>query len=154
MGLSREEYRATTADRAKRGVRWCRSCLSERPVDQFYTSKGKPFSSECKPCSLARFSKHPRTKLSRRFSKVKYKYDISRWLYQGLKIVQKNKCAICELDIKEDGQRGIHVDHNHETGKVRGLLCGWCNHLIAKDAPSHMLPERAKNYLEEDGVLA
>ena len=41
---------------------------------------------------------------------------------------QDGKCAnpLCN-SILEYGKRGVHVDHDHETGKVRGLLCAQCN---------------------------
>jgi hypothetical protein len=45
---------------------------------------------------------------------------------------QGGKCAICSKEISlvydpYGGQRSAHVDHNHTTGKVRGLLCVSCN---------------------------
>jgi hypothetical protein len=49
---------------------------------------------------------------------------------------QNGKCAICEQIIllssgKEDGSSGIaHVDHDHRTNEVRGLLCAQCNQAI------------------------
>jgi hypothetical protein len=46
---------------------------------------------------------------------------------------QKGKCGICES--KMDGIFNTNLDHNHATGKIRGLLCGNCNFLLghAKD---------------------
>jgi len=41
--------------------------------------------------------------------------------------IQNNKCAICERDMNEYGKI-FCVDHNHTTGKVRGLLCDTCNY--------------------------
>jgi hypothetical protein len=39
---------------------------------------------------------------------------------------QNGCCAIC-LDAAGDGGAGLNVDHDHDTGKVRGLLCHHCN---------------------------
>lgn len=65
--------------------------------------------------------------------KVRAKTQRSRWKYQGLdmtperyKVVlteQAGVCAIC----KRPDTRALAVDHSHQTGKVRGLLCGNCN---------------------------
>lgn len=43
------------------------------------------------------------------------------WAAQG------GLCAICSKTLSERGNRGCHLDHNHETGHIRGLLCGGCN---------------------------
>jgi len=40
-------------------------------------------------------------------------------------IKQNNLCAICHNEFKPF--KDIHIDHNHITGKVRGLLCSKCN---------------------------
>lgn len=37
---------------------------------------------------------------------------------------QNNKCAACQKDINIDS---LHLDHDHTTGKIRGLLCRYCN---------------------------
>lgn len=48
--------------------------------------------------------------------------------YTKLRDSQGNRCAIC-LHEPEDGQR-LHVDHDHTSGRVRGLLCVRCNNAI------------------------
>lgn len=55
------------------------------------------------------------------------------------------KCAICAIPINESSQ----LDHCHETGKVRGMLCTHCNRLLgfAKDKPSIL--RAAAYYLEK-----
>ena len=39
---------------------------------------------------------------------------------------QNNQCAICGKTSEEEGRR-LSIDHNHETGEIRGLLCRMCN---------------------------
>ena len=57
----------------------------------------------------------------------KVKYGItSDQFYSKLKN-QNNKCAICERDMDVYGKI-FCVDHNHNTGEVRGLLCDPCNY--------------------------
>ena len=45
-------------------------------------------------------------------------------------IEQSNKCAICGKD-DSHYEKGLVLDHNHETGEVRGLLCLVCNTRLA-----------------------
>ena len=40
---------------------------------------------------------------------------------------QEYKCGICEIDLKEEHGTNQHVDHHHETGMIRGVLCQKCN---------------------------
>lgn len=56
---------------------------------------------------------------------------------------QGGVCAICG----RDGERTLHVDHDHKTGKVRGLLCDNCNHGLGKlgDDPDQL--EAGAHYL-------
>lgn len=54
-----------------------------------------------------------------------YLYGITTDQYDALLAAQDNRCAICRVDTP--GGKGWHVDHDHTTGAVRGLLCGHCN---------------------------
>lgn len=43
--------------------------------------------------------------------------------------IQKNRCAICGKDFT--GETGkLHIDHDHTTRQIRGLLCRFCNHAV------------------------
>lgn len=58
---------------------------------------------------------------------LRRKYGITPEEFDALLDVQGGRCAICGSDIpKHNGGRFV-VDHDHETGAVRGLLCGPCN---------------------------
>jgi hypothetical protein len=72
---------------------------------------------------------------------------------------QSNKCAICESELPdlltyENRRRGYAIDHNHDTGEFRGILCLQCNTLLgmAKDSKEILLS--AINYLESKGSYA
>lgn len=70
---------------------------------------------------------HPYCKICHNKSSREYSYKKKFNLtiddvYKILK-KQKNKCAICQVGIKDS----FHLDHNHTTNNVRGLLCRSCN---------------------------
>jgi Recombination endonuclease VII len=48
-------------------------------------------------------------------------YGISPKEFDQLMLDQDGKCAICKV------QGATHLDHDHKTNKVRGILCRWCN---------------------------
>lgn len=77
------------------------------------------------------------------------KYNISMDEYEHLFSIQKGVCAICDEKQNatcRNGTRPLHVDHCHETGKVRGLLCLKCNTKIAVLEDLKWV-NRAKRYL-------
>lgn len=57
------------------------------------------------------------------------------------------RCALCNAD-RPGGKGDWHVDHNHETGIIRGILCAACNKALGmfKDNPAVL--RRAAEYLE------
>lgn len=61
-----------------------------------------------------------------RYSAIKSNYGISKEEYDHIFEAQGGRCAICGIH-QDDHFRLLSVDHDHKTGKVRGLLCGQCN---------------------------
>lgn len=57
---------------------------------------------------------------------LKSMYNLSLEAYDELLKVQKEKCAICDKAFSEL-KKNPHIDHDHNTGQIRGLLCGSCN---------------------------
>lgn len=64
-------------------------------------------------------------------------------------VKQDGRCWICGL-AQEDNKMALCVDHNHTTGKVRGLLCQVCNKALGNFKDSIELLERAITYLKEN----
>ncbi|MFD6926534.1 endonuclease VII domain-containing protein [Streptomyces sp. NPDC059944] len=63
-----------------------------------------------------------------RHNRLVHEYGIGWPERMRLAQEQDGQCAICGApDVVEDGEPALHVDHCHETGRVRGLLCGACN---------------------------
>jgi len=64
-------------------------------------------------------------------------YGITEAIYQCMLRVHEGRCWICEGLPKHN--RNLHVDHDHKTGQVRGLLCWLCNKkLIGRHRREHV----------------
>lgn len=61
--------------------------------------------------------------------RLKKRYGITLAVYNGILAIQDWKCAIC-LKPHNKERYGLQVDHNHRTGRVRGLLCSYCNRKV------------------------
>ena len=70
--------------------------------------------------------------------------------YDRLLAEQEGVCAVCQGPHVGSGGR-FHVDHDHETGVVRGLLCGPCNTGLGQFKDSSLVLSQAMNYLRKFG---
>lgn len=87
--------------------------------------------------------------LAARKARLLKKFGISLLDYDALLVKQGYCCAVCGCEDWAAGGRwgGFHVDHCHETGAVRGLLCMACNTGIGKLQDDPALLDRAAAYL-------
>ena len=90
-------------------------------------------------------SKTPERMLYQRILGMK-KYGIDFDEFQKMLISQNGGCAICGKT--QPGKRDFHIDHDHKTGKVRGLLCVNCNLGIGNMQDDPSLLRLAIRYLE------
>lgn len=74
-------------------------------------------------------------------------YGINHETYLEMLAEQNGSCKICGCTEEEHGKR-LHVDHNHKTGKVRGLLCSRCNTAIGKFKEDPEIIQKAIEYIE------
>ena len=72
-------------------------------------------------------------------------YGLQRPEWEEMVDRQGGKCAICYRP-NADG-RALHVDHDHATGRVRGLLCGGCNAALGLLGDSTEMLQRSLDYL-------
>ena len=80
---------------------------------------------------------------------LKRTYGITADEYWKLFEDQKGMCKICERkDCGRKGSERLYVDHDHATGKVRGLLCQHCNQLLGASRDNTNILKNAVNYLE------
>jgi hypothetical protein len=75
-------------------------------------------------------------------------YDMSWPEYTAMRLEQQNSCAICKIDFATLSTKLIHIDHDHRTLRVRGIVCHRCNQRLATlDDEAWM--NRGLQYLEK-----
>lgn len=123
----------------------CPSCKETKEKEDF----PKGVSTYCKTCTVAKARKWQQD--SGWNSKVRRykKYGINKEEYERLLATQSGVCAICkEVDVGDSRYETFHIDHCHETGKVRGVLCAPCNRGLGQFKDRTDLLLKAAEYLE------
>lgn len=139
-------------------MKTCSECQKLKPLDKFH--KGR---NQCKFCresylTAYRVQKREATYANKRRwkennpDKVKSAalmsdYGINLEQYNQMLSLQNDCCAICKTN-KSMFTNALHVDHNHATGKIRGLLCLSCNRALGLLKDNKDLFLSAANYLE------
>lgn len=140
----------------------CGACKERNPFTDYYNSKTSVdgFTPRCKRCDTEARKKwqannREKSQLSQRKRNIKHKYGLDYDSYLQLLGSQNHKCAICEAE-ENTSAYGKHnsphfsVDHNHDTGKVRGLLCNQCNRALGMFKDSPEILEKALKYLQAE----
>ncbi len=140
----------------------CSKCKTSKPVGQFhkYVSRGK-IHSECKACTKIMQTNWRKRNASHcneyyknwifknkdkvKFNQLRKKYGIEPSTYKSMLINQSGKCAICQ---KED-YTWLAVDHCHTTGRIRGLLCRYCNLVVGNSKENADICIRASVYIRQ-----
>lgn len=126
---------------ALREARQCDYCGTAMPAEK---RLGSRFCSEAckKAVQDARWrEQHPH------YNRM-YLYGLGAAEYEAMLLEQNNACAICETE-EWGGKHGVpHVDHCHDTKKVRGLLCDSCNAGLGRFKDRADVLRRAAAYLE------
>lgn len=118
----------------------CSRCKKKKPLKDFYKRAGKNsgygdnLGSHCKKCvaDTARESVKKNPIKHRRIQKkshLKRCYGLSIEDWDKMFAGQRGRCAICGVH-QSKLKKPLCVDHNHETGQVRELLCSGCNPAI------------------------
>ena len=134
-------------------IKICARCEAEKPISEFHKKKGTHdgFDYYCKECKkilgreeyqrnkatykkYAKKNKEKRRKRNKawrdknpdkmKFYRIKTKYGIGVDEYRKLLSEQDNCCCICGVDFS--AAKPV-VDHCHESGSIRGILCARCN---------------------------
>ena len=87
-----------------------------------------------------------------RNSSLRNRYNITLPMYNEMLSKQDNRCKICnilpDLDSKFKQHRILHVDHDHATNIVRGLLCNNCNHMLGAAKDNSAILRSAATYID------
>ena len=92
--------------------------------------------------------KRKRTPAKNHERNLRVKYGISVEDYNAMFHAQEGRCAIC-LKHQSKLKRRLHVDHDHATGAIRGLLCQHCNNVLGLLCDETDALQRAISYLEK-----
>ncbi len=158
----------------------CKKCGELKPLEEFYRATGMRDGrrSECKACHQAkqkawydanraqaiaqvrrwqqenkehlhayRKDYRQRRKVEERDAYLRRTFGITQADYDALLAAQGGGCAICG---KKPGKISLHVDHDHETGEIRGLLCVGCNNALGQFRDDIGLLSRAREYVDRD----
>jgi len=150
----------------------CNKCEKDLSADCYHKDQQRKFGRpvRCKDCTNADCRRNRDAVKSRQRAKdwqasnrdrvrsnhLQNKYNMSTQDYERLFKEQKGLCKICGKPETNSHHRtktphSLAVDHDHRTGKVRGLLCALCNSGLGKFKESSQLLQRAKEYI--DGSL-
>lgn len=121
-----------TGERLTTGIVLMRQCKESLCVNPEHFRKSRRV--------LGMPSREPITSEQRRVWNLR-KYGITPQEYDLLLDAQKGVCAVCSGANRERMGRRLHVDHDHASGVVRGLLCTHCNNAIGHAVES---PERLR----------
>ena len=92
------------------------------------------------------------TFLYHREKHLKKKFGITEADYLDLLEEQMYCCKICNKHESENSaNRNLAVDHNHETGEIRGLLCDPCNRGLGLFKDNPLVMQKALDYLKDEG---
>lgn len=143
-------------------MKTCTTCKELKSLSEFFNYKaskdGKSY--RCKVCdSLARAAYHKKhyevVRVNLRNAQRKHKYGLGQESFKLLYEQQSGLCAICSTELSDKFSRHhepnkLVIDHCHQSGKVRGLLCTMCNKALGlfKDNPINL--ENAIKYLERE----
>ena len=122
----------------------CTCCGVELPVSNFYMDKGKP-QTQCKCCiKVKRKAYYDQNKTHVRTLVSASKYGVT--YEEVIAIREKGRCDICGSDGSEY-KLGLHIDHCHKTGEIRGLLCHGCNIGLGSFKENLTTMKKAMEYL-------
>lgn len=138
----------------------CRQCGVTKTYADFSLSRrataeqNEVYRSNCKKCGSERALQWYRDNIERsavtRRRRSLRTYGLTVEQYDALLARQGGGCGICDATDAGNDHKQIPVDHDHDTGRVRGLLCHRCNRAMGLLGDDIVLLKRAIAYLERE----
>jgi len=134
----------------------CSKCKKTKLLTEFHKAKNDKYGYHhyCKKCLSDQKKKRYKTNLEYRTRRKSYqiqrKYGLTENDILSMIKGQDNKCEICDKEFKS--RRTTFIDHNHTTGKVRGLLCPKCNNLLSACYDNIDILKSAILYIEKTAL--
>ena len=163
MGIFTEIRNKTGNLFFKKKGRTCIKCGETKDIEEFYKSRRNKdnyairYTTECKECALKNRREHYKENKDRILDSHRFRsYGVTKEEYQQRVQDQDGKCAICKREESARAYvtkkvRALAVDHCHDTGNVRGLLCRACNLGIGHFEDNLEFLKEAVKYLEGAG---
>jgi hypothetical protein len=133
----------------ERDSKWCPSCQARRPLADVGSDRSNTdgLTAYCKPCHNAR-GKADKERLygGTREYHLRRRYGITGAQVDAMIAAQGGVCALCRQ------REPKHVDHDHLTGAVRGVLCSGCNQGLGNFRDDAATLREAADYLERTTV--
>ena len=128
-------------------MKTCSRCKVSKPLSEYRKRSAAKdgHQSACKTCVDA--TKRVRPNYKEYETKLKRVYGIDLDQYHSMLTKQGGSCKICGTTDPSCGRTYFCVDHDHKTGKVRGILCNDCNTGIARFKDNIDFLQNAINYL-------
>ncbi len=140
------------------GRKTCTLCKKRKLIAEFTPLKDNPgsFASRCKVCNNMLHReyrlRHPdKANGALRKARLKRDYGMTLEQFQEILLAQGGGCAICGTKKPKGFGEQFHVDHCHESGRVRGLLCSNCNRGLGLFGDETARLRLAIQYLERHG---
>ena len=130
----------------------CSRCKEEKPVEAFSKLKQAKdgLRHACREClSKDYYDNLESRRATIRNSTLKYRYGITQEEYEEIFNKQEGRCSICDKTSNRYLTNNLDIDHDHNTGKVRGLLCNNCNRGIGHLQEDVNILRKAIEYLKE-----
>lgn len=121
---------------------------SERGKDVYKKSQQKLRKTEKFKDYRRAYKATDKAKNARRNQLLKKNFGITLEIYNKMLEEQNSVCAICNKHVEKE-TRSLAVDHCHSTGKIRGLLCRFCNQAIGHFDDNEELLQSAIRYLNK-----
>lgn len=112
----------------------CRVCMEVKPRTEFrwHGKTADRLNNECRTCrntlQRERYAASEATREKAAWANRKSRYGLGQAEFHALLAAQGGACPICKT--QTPGRRGWDVDHDHDNGAVRGILCHACNIFI------------------------